>query len=382
MEILFVSHKYPPATGGMEKQSYELIEGMQKHCKVHRLVYDGTGSRIGFFFTLNRKIKQLCRRHPGINIIHYNDGLLAAVSSFHRGYAHLRRTATLHGLDVVFPSRIYHKYILPRFNRFDKLIAVSLCTADRAIALGLHPDKVTVIANGVDTRTDAPAKKVDLREWLGEKGINLGDRRILVLMGRPVLRKGFSWFIRSVLPKLNGRFILLLIGPFHHEPVALERRLSILPAALRTKIMLFLGYPSDEHTLRELLHRRQDAVHLGRLPRTDINMVLSQADAFLMPNISVVGDMEGFGLVCLEAATQGALVFAANVDGIPDAIQHGKNGVLLPSENANAWADSLLELAKTPETLIDKKLAFRQFTIDNYSWEKMVISYHTLFKQL
>ncbi|MDR1601380.1 MAG: glycosyltransferase [Tannerella sp.] len=55
-----------------------------------------------------------------------------------------------------------------------------------------------------------------------------------------------------------------------------------------------------------------------------------KVDAFLMPNIPVEGDMEGFGLVCLEASACGTLVFAADIDGIPDAVRNGKNGFLLP----------------------------------------------------
>ena len=41
MSILFVSHKYPPATGGMEKQSFELIQGIAQHQKIFKIVYTG-----------------------------------------------------------------------------------------------------------------------------------------------------------------------------------------------------------------------------------------------------------------------------------------------------------------------------------------------------
>jgi glycosyltransferase involved in cell wall biosynthesis len=70
--------------------------------------------------------------------------------------------------------------------------------------------------------------------------------------------------------------------------------------------------------------------HLGRLPFEEIVTILKHADAFVMPNIKVDGDMEGFGLVCLEACLCGATVYASDIDGIPDAIHQGKNGFLLP----------------------------------------------------
>ena len=56
MEILFVSHKYPPSVGGMEKQSYELINGMAAHARVHTIVYTGTGGKFQFLWTLRKKI--------------------------------------------------------------------------------------------------------------------------------------------------------------------------------------------------------------------------------------------------------------------------------------------------------------------------------------
>src|SRR5690606_36679031 len=91
MEILFVSHKYPPATGGMEKQSYELIEGMRAHAIVRKIVYTGDESYFQFFRKLNGRILSMIHRYPKIGIIHFNDGLIAAVSLWHVGYTHLRR---------------------------------------------------------------------------------------------------------------------------------------------------------------------------------------------------------------------------------------------------------------------------------------------------
>jgi hypothetical protein len=48
-----------------------------------------------------------------------------------------------------------------------------------------------------------------------------------------------------------------------------------------------------------------------------------------MPNIRVPGDAEGFGLVALEAVVCGTAVLAADLEGITEAIQHGKNGLLV-----------------------------------------------------
>ncbi|SKB78056.1 glycosyltransferase family 4 protein [Dyadobacter psychrophilus] len=385
MEILFVSHKFPPSVGGMEKQSFELITGMERYCKVHRLVYEGKGSILTFFLGLRSNILRACKDHPNITVIHFNDALLATFCLGHKGYEHLKRTVTLHGLDVVFPSQIYRKRIFPKFNRLDLFIAVSRATADHAIAQGINADKVIVIPNGVDTEPGRAHQHSKRTAELLEKYAIPVDRHLLVAVGRPVKRKGFSWFIREVIPKLDPRFFVLLIGPFEHRPTVSERLLSLLPHKLRENIMLFLGFGSDAAAIRSLLDNpdfNRSFKHLGRLPSEHKRIILQSSDAFVMPNIHVDGDMEGFGLVCLEAAMAGALVFAADIDGIPDAIKDGKNGFLLPSQNAKTWATRLNELIDDREMFDRHRQAFQEFTAANYSWDKMVKAYYEACKRL
>jgi len=304
MEILFVSHKYPPAVGGMEKQSFELIQGMKRFTKVHTIVYEGGESKLRFFWMLRKRILQTCSENPGITAIHFNDGLMAAICAGHTGYEHLLRAVTLHGLEVVFPNRLYQRFILPRFNRFDLIIAVSQATAAACIARGLSPEKVVVIPNGVDAALADTVQRPDFKQFMLKKyHLDVQDCHILVAMGRSVRRKGFSWFIQQVVPELKGNLIFLMIGPFRRQPGGFEIFLRYLPAFLRHQIALFAGFPTDEATIRQLLERPewQDKVrHLGKLPFEDIRQILAAADAFVMPNIPIEGDMEGFGLVCLD----------------------------------------------------------------------------------
>ncbi len=386
MEILFVSHKYPPSIGGMEKQSFELIRGMERHTKVHAIVHDGRESKLHFFRTLRSRILKTCRENPDISVIHFNDGLLAAICLRHQGYEHLRRTATLHGLEVVFPNGLYQRHILPRFNCLDLIFAVSQATATACIVRGLAPEKVVVVPNGVDSDIANTRLRPDFYPFFEEHyGLDLTGRRILVAMGRSVQRKGFSWFIREVMPRLSGDYIFLMIGPFQKKPSGAAVWLPCLPVFLRRQIELFLGFPTDEKLLRTLLEqptRRDKARHLGKLPFDHITQILSAADAFVMPNIHIEGDMEGFGLVCLEACLCGAPVFAANTDGIPDAIHDGRNGVLLPAQDAAAWAAALNPLLKNPADYASPAEAGREYTLAHFSWPKMVERYWVHFQAL
>ena len=380
MEILFVTHKYPPATGGMEKQSYELVEGMRSHAKVHLLMPKKGESRLLFFIALRRRILAVCRANPGISVVHFNDALIAAVCVGHQGYTHLRRAVTVHGLDIVFPNQWYQRNILPKFNRFDLIIAVSAATARACLERGLDASKVVVVPNGVDhNMADMTSKPDNLSNLLAKYGIQT-DRPIIVAMGRSVRRKGFSWFIEQVMPKMQHQIQLLLIGPFSPIPSTTERLIRWLPDRLRTQIELALGFPTDEVRLRELLSQHPDVKHLGRIPLEDVVQLFHAAHAFVMPNIKVSGDMEGFGLVCLEASICGTPVLAADIDGIPTAIHHNKNGILLPSADSLAWSMTLDHLIDHFPDFSRQATQWKTYTIQQFGWKVMVEQYLEHFR--
>lgn len=382
MEILFVTHKYPPSTGGMEKQSYELVEGMRKYAKVHLLMPRKGESKLLFFIALRRRIIDLCRTNPRISVVHFNDALIAAVCVGHKGYTHLRRAVTVHGLDIVFPNQWYQRTILPKFNRFDLIIAVSAATADACITRGLDKSKVVVVPNGVDHDiADLAFKPSDL-PILFEKYKIQPDKPILVAMGRSVRRKGFSWFIEQVMPAMKHPTQLLLIGPFSPMPSHTERLLHWLPSRLRAQLELALGFPTDEVRLRSLLLQNPNVKHLGRIPFEDVVQLFRAAHAFVMPNIKVSGDMEGFGLVCLEASICGIPVLATNIDGIPTAIHHQKNGILLPSADADAWSMALDHLIDDFPVFKQRAATWQSYTIEHFGWEQMVQNYLEHFTKL
>lgn len=386
MEILFITHKYPPSIGGMEKQSYELTQRMRQHATVHLLCSEGAESKVRFFWLLKKRIREKLRQHPGISILHFNDGLAAAFCSGADDFPDRIRTATLHGLDVVFPNAFFQRRILPRFNHFQSLIAVSRATAAAGIERGLDPQKIVVISNGVDhelatyTPDDAARQAFQVRY-----GALFQGKPTLIAMGRPVLRKGFSWFLKTVFPQLPADYQLLFIGPFREKRPFSVSLFQLLPSKLRKQLALLFGLPSDEDTLRQLL--RQPAYqgrvrHLGKLPFTDILQLMSNAQAFIMPNVPVEGDMEGFGLVCLEANLRGLPVFAANIEGITDAIQDRQNGWLLPAQEAGAWARALKIVREDPAAVRDFGQVARQYVLGNFGWEKMAAAYHAHFLQL
>lgn len=387
MEILFVSHKYPPATGGMEKQSFELINAFcnNPQAQVHMLVYQkDQESLLSFFWNLNSNILKIIHANPNIQLIHFNDGLIASLALFHSGYKHLKRVVTIHGLDVVFPWKYFQKKILTRFNEYDHIIAVSSATANAAIQRGIAQHKITVIKNGVD-HDIAHAEPIPLEEIKSYYPQVDFNKKFMLTLGRPVKRKGFSWLLKEVVPTLTDDFQLLMIGPFNQKASRIEKILLILPKGAYHLITLFLGYPSDEREIRKLLQQKNinsRVKHLGKIPFPHLQSLLAHANTFLMPNIHVNGDMEGFGLVCLEASLAGTIVIASAMEGITDAIQYEKNGILLPSQNPRAWKKQINEILADPEKYQLLAKSYQKFSLENYSWEIMASQYFKTFQNI
>jgi glycosyltransferase involved in cell wall biosynthesis len=376
-EVLFVSHKYPPATGGMEKQCFELIAGMQAHTRVHALVLAENENRLWFFWRLEVRINQILSANSKIKIIHFNDALIGAVALRHQSYLHIKRVVTVHGLDVVFPNKRFQHDILPKFNQFDQIIAVSRATREACLERGLDTKRVVVIPNGVSHEI-ADMQPAFTKSELAKKYGFDAQKPVLIAMGRPVKRKGFSWLVEKVMPLVHERGQLIIIGPFETRMTFLELLMSFLPKKIQNQVELMFGMPTDQPALRQALSVQMRTRHLGRLPFADLVSLLKSADLFLMPNLSVYGDMEGFGLVCLEAALAPAHVLAAEIDGITDAIQDQKNGVLLPSGDAAVWATAINDRLDNPTTCRAQAIDYQTFTIANYSWKRMVAGYFTV----
>ena len=106
------------------------------------------------------------------------------------------------------------------------------------------------------------------------------------------------------------------------------------------------------------------------------------ADIFIMPNIRSEGDAEGFGLVTLEAAACGLPVLASGIEGITDAVIEGENGWLLPSQDANAWKGKIIQLLSDKKELKAFGKKAQEYTVRNFSWEKMCEGYESVFKKI
>jgi glycosyltransferase involved in cell wall biosynthesis len=225
------------------------------------------------------------------------------------------------GLDMTYARGWYQRLVRRTLPRAPRVVAISAATAAAAIERGVAPERLHVVAPGVLEPGRWPRRDTGsgtrLRHRLGVDP----QTTVLLTLGRLVPRKGVRWFLSEVMRALPDDVVYVVAGSGPDE-VAIRDAVATLGAA-GTRVMI-LGQVDDQ---------LRDALFTG-------------ADLFVMPNIVVPGDMEGFGLVAIEAAAAGALVIASALEGIGDAVIDGETGVLVAAGDARAFVERITALVR------------------------------------
>ncbi len=355
MQILFITRKYPPSTGGMETAAYRLYTVLSAHNKVQLVKWGGSNRLLPIVYIglLVRALWYGLTRRP--DVIYLQDGLMAPLGWIIKGVLHRPTVMTIHGLEVTYRSSLYRHLVIPYMERMDRIVAVSNETA-RIVRQKLPDTHPEVIFNGQDdTFYDPRPRKEHLTIIASETGIplkTLQARKLLHTNGRLIERKGVRWFIKNVLPKLPEDTLYLVSGD------GPERK-------------------NIETTIAQY-HLENRAKLLGRVSDEALHALYNTVDIFVMPNVPVADDMEGFGLVALEAASCGRTVLAAKLEGIQDAIIDDKNGRLIQPQDTTAWTQAITDELKTRGISAD---AVRHFTLQHYSWQHAASAYEAVMRQ-
>ena len=233
----------------------------------------------------------------------------------------------------------------------DHFIAVSDKVAEEAIqAMRIPVNKLTVIPNGVDTAhlQPQPARHAALRQELGLTS----DAHLLMTAGRLQVSKGFHLAIEVVeqLQRPNVHLLIAGVGP--HE------------AALRQQ--------SAAKRLGQQVH------FLGFVPNEQLVNYFQGVDLFLMPTLR----NEGLPIVLLEAMSCGLPIVVTEAGGIPTAIQHQQNGLLVPMGELPALVRVVQQLLDTPRLAERLGHAARATAVARFSLETMTRHTEAVFQQV
>ena len=351
MKILFITRKYPPQIGGMENYSYDLIHFVQAEKKVIAL----TKSQINLIWFLPWALIKAFFLISKVDLIYLTDSLLAPLGFILKKLSGKPVMATAHGLDITYPNPFYQKINVGSLKKLDKVIAISPETVRRCLQKNIPQSKIIQIPDGINCAKfyDPGLNREDLQKIIP---IDISHRKILLSVGRLVKRKGTAWFISQIMPKLSSDTLYLVVGGGPEEP---KIKKAISQAGLADRIIL-----------------------LGKIADDDLQIIYNTADIFIMPNVKIAGDMEGFGLVALEAAAAGLPVVAASLEGIKEAITDQQNGFLLESGQTEPWIKKVTSLLQDNQTRSEFSRKAREYTKQNFDWPQIAQLYLEQFRKI
>lgn len=232
-------------------------------------------------------------------------------------------TVYVHGLDLVTAHVVYRAFWLPALRGVDVAIANSRNTADIAARLGVARRNVRVVHPGTAIPRLDLTSGARFRAEHGLVGMSL-----LLSVGRNTRRKGLVEFIAEVLPKIVAQYpeaVLAVVGD--------DAPNSLHGSARRTS-----------RDLREAAEKAGMTVHvklLGPCDDATLACAYQAADVLVFPVRQTPGDVEGFGMVAIEAAAHGLPTVAYAVGGVPDAVESEVSGYLVPPNDPVAFADAV-----------------------------------------
>lgn len=353
LRILFITRTFPPVIGGIEKQNAEIHMHLSKIADV-TLVANRNGKRFLPLFLPYAIIYALCQARR-YDVILLGDGILAVIAWALRWMRPRPLIfCILHGLDLTFPKTLYQCLWVRRFLPLvDVFLPVSRQTASESVKRGLREERCRVIHNGVNLDEFTQEYNHDqLRDILG---CDVGDRHILLTVGRLIERKGIHWFVENVLPVLDKDIIYVVAG---EGPMRGTIERIVREKGLKERIFI-LGSVSDDE--RRTLY--------------------AASDIFIQPNIPVEGDMEGFGLVVLEAGAAGLPVIASRLEGLNDAISEGENGRLLTPGNADEYITQIHQLIRDEDALHLAGQRALSYVRQRFHWKTIAEIYIKTFIQ-
>jgi len=361
MKILFVSHSYPPIRGGVESQNYNLAENLKKIADV-KVIANGKGKKYLPIF-LPVALLKIFFLMPRFDVCLLGNGVLAPWGALAKiFYRRKKYFSVVHGLDITFAKKkgflagIYEIINIPSLKKLDKLFMVGNATIEEAAKIGIKREKCVFIPNGINP--EEFSRNYNREEISKILNADIGGKRIIFRLARFVPHKGTSWFIKNVMPYLGDNIMLIAAGGRVGKNTAGDKddfevcEKIIKEKSLENRVKLFPNITEEKKKI-----------------------LLSAADLVISPNIKVSGTMEGFGINVIEASACGRVVVASDFEGLKDAVKDGKNGFLVESGNAQAWIRKVGELLDDDDFRQEFGKKAREYTIENYNWEKIARRY-------
>jgi len=286
--------------------------------------------------------------------------LAGHLASLLHGIPHV---ATVHSLEPLRPwkaEQLGGGYALSSWAE-----RVSLASASAVVAVSdgmrsdilsvypeISPERVRVIRNGINTLEYAPDPSADVLE---KHGVDR-ERPYVIFVGRITRQKGVPVLLRAAASLDPSAQLVLCAGAADTQELGEE--VASLVAELQASRTGVLWIPE-------------------MLPKPEIIQLLTHALAFVCPSV-----YEPLGIVNLEAMACSTAVVASRVGGIPEVVDDGVTGLLVPPDNPAALADALNLLLRDPGRAEAMGRAGRERAVTEFSWETVAAQTVALYESL
>jgi len=364
-KTLFVTNDFGPRAGGIETFIIGLIERLPKSSVIvytsaqeDTAAYDADWLRNYGVEVIrdrakillptprvNRAVARIVREREIKTIAFGAAAPLAWMSSALRNAGAQRIVALTHGHEVwwakVFPFNLIMRRIgsttdsLTYLGEFTRSAISKALTTKSASAM-------QKIAPGIDIEHFKAVDATVLRHSLG-----LTEKKVIVSVGRLVHRKGQDFLIESmsqILKKVPSAHLLLVgQGPYRKRLEKLANKYSL----------------------------QKNITFIGRIQYKDLPGYICVGDLFAMPSRSRFAglEVEGLGIVYLEASACGLPVIAGASGGAPDAVIEGVTGFVVDGTNTEKIANRAIQLLLDEKLRISMGSAGRAWIEKEWRWQ-------------
>jgi phosphatidylinositol alpha-1,6-mannosyltransferase len=382
MKSVLISHYFPPRVGGISAFMASMVAalGRSRVCCLTDAPANGApgdggeGPRVyrrPNAFAASRRVQALGWASAVAEIMVRERPRAVQIATAYEGHLALwlRRWCGLpfvvyaHGneiLDVMGSASAWSK---PRLalQQAARVLANSRFTASLVAQAGVPPERIAVVHPGCDTELfrPLPPDPALKRRLLGERS---GDR-VLLTVGNLAPRKGHDRVIRA-LPRLLRQCpdVTYLIVTSNSN-AGYDRQLELLARSTGVRDRVVFAYD---------------------VPTADLPRFHAVSDVFVMPSRAHLEacDVEGFGLVYLEANACARAVVAGRSGGVADAVQDGVTGLLVDPLDPDAVADGLARLLSDPPLATRLGQQGRDRVVAEFTWDRVAARVQNVLETL
>ncbi|MEP7044249.1 MAG: glycosyltransferase family 4 protein [Dokdonella sp.] len=375
--ILLLTRNFPPAVGGIQRYLHEIVGQLVGEFDVAVVGPNGCAAYAGGAVDVRESSLQpvplflaasllkglaLARRFKP-DLVIAGSGLMAPLALAIGRATGARVAVFVYGLDIVVDSVLYQRLWLPAIRACDVVIPISQRTRALALQKRVEASRLgSIIHPGTDAVVADAAAGAAFRAAHA-----IGDRRLLLSVGRLVPRKGLLEFVDRSLPAI----------------VAVEPNVLLVVIGGEADDSLAGGAGGVGARAMQIAERAGIARHLRLLGQVSDDVLAgawNAADVHVFPIRELPGDVEGFGIVCIEAAAHGVPTVAFASGGVVDAVAPGRSGTLVKADDYVALSAAVIDALRGSSTEPAAKARARSFAAE-FSWDAIGVRLRALVGQ-